>query len=435
MRFIKISFSLVFIFGIAYWGIKSQAPIIQAADYEKYLDPIFLTEAITLQDQQLDFWQNKLNTSPDNSIYQKKMASLYATRFKLTGKVDYLHESDSLYRYVHQKLPKDVGVLQALAVNSISKHAFQDAEHYIQKALAIGEKKFASTLLMTDVQMERGKFELADEYLNDIASQQHFDYHIRAVKRYDQKGDLDTAVETMERALSLAKKSNNPSLINWSLSNLGDMYGHQGRIQKSYATYLEALSYKPTDFHSLKGIAWVAYSHEKDIAVAKRILYFLKSVHPIPDYDLLLAEIAAFEGNDNFEQQHIQAFIKKAEQASYGNMYKSYLGPLHAEDPLNSKKAMQIAEAEVEERPHPMSYSLKAWVNYLQGDQEKAFSIMYNYVVGKTEEPDALYKAGIIYQANGLQREGKALLSAAYDAAYELGPVTADLIRDKLRKN
>lgn len=397
--------------------------ITNVQDYIQYLEQSLMDKAQIKNDQQITFWEEKLSRSPENHVYQKKLANLLAAKFKLSGQIQYLHQSDSLYQLVHQRFPKDVGVLHGLTANSITKHAFIDAQQYIEQAYIIGEKKFTSSLLMTDVYLERGNFNKAKVKIKDISTKQHFDYFIRLVKWNDQTGDLDKAVQNMERALQLAESSKNQTLINWSLSNLADMYGHQGRIAKSYSTYLKALKCNPVDLHALKGIAWITYSHEKNTLEAKRILTYLKKVNPLPDYDLMLSEIAAFEGNTSLEAYYLDQFLTEANRSIYGNMYNGYLCAIYAEDNNRIPIALHLAELEIEERPHPVNYSLLAWVTYLNGDNKKALDLIETYVIGKTEEPDALYRAAIIYKSNQIHKSAEQFLAEVKAAAFELGPM------------
>jgi tetratricopeptide (TPR) repeat protein len=308
-----------------------------------------------------------------------------------------------------------------LSANAITRHDCRAAEKYANEALEVGEKKFVSTLLKTDALLERGNLWDARNLMHDVASISHFDFLIRNVKLNDQSGDLDAAIKDMEAALKIAKDSGNKDLINWSLSNLADMYGHDGRITKSYKTYLEALSHNPADLHSLKGIAWIAFSHDKDTEEAKRIISFLKSIHPIPDYDLLLAEIATYEGDNQIAESYENDFLAKASRPEYGKMYQSYIGYLNE----NADEALKIAESEIENRPHPMSYNLLAWATLQKGEKQKAVDILEEYVIGQTEEPDALFYTGIILKEAGDTKQAKQFLKEALDASFELGPVAA----------
>ncbi|MEZ4934384.1 MAG: hypothetical protein R2788_19940 [Saprospiraceae bacterium] len=103
------------------------------------------------------------------------MPQLFAKRFKLTGNPQDLYLSDSLFNTINQRIPRQVGVLQSLTANAITQHAFRKAEGYITEAYNIGEKRFATSLMMVDVLLERGQMYSASQYLKDVASDSHFD--------------------------------------------------------------------------------------------------------------------------------------------------------------------------------------------------------------------------------------------------------------------
>ncbi|MEZ5040014.1 MAG: hypothetical protein R2828_08980 [Saprospiraceae bacterium] len=406
--------------------------IVQVEDIEQYLDSTHLETAQNDLQKQLDFWEEKCQAAPDNMIYQKKLASLYARNFKLSGNVFQLHQSDSILQAVNRRISGQVGVLQSLASNAITRHAFAEADAYAEQALLTEEQQFHSSLIKIDVLLERGKRQEALMLMNNLGTKTHFDYSIRMVKIQDQSGDLDSAIKEMEKATALAKASALPSMINWSLSNLADMYGHQGKIQKAYKTYLEALSYDRADLHSLKGIAWIAFSHDKNPQTAKTILHFLQSIHPIPDYELLLADIAQYENNISEAAVYTSGFIKTASQPIYGNMYKRYLCLLEA--PTDALAGLAIAKAEILERPHPMSYDLMAWASFCQGNHAEALRIVQENIVGQTEEPLALYHSALILKENGKWRMARKFLKAAQEASFELGPLIAQDIEGQLKR-
>lgn len=407
-----------------------QQKIVKASDYESYLNPNHLAEAQQVLDGEIFFWKQKLASAPNNHIYQKKIAGLFARRFKETGNIQALHLSDSLLHLVNSRIPNQVGVLHSLASNAITQHQFREAEQYLKEALKVGEKQFVSTLLLTDVQLERGQRSIAQQNLNQVTSAQHFDYLIRAMKYEDEVDNLAGAIQYMEQAAAKAEKTGNAAILNWSYSNLADMYGHAGRIKKSYQTYLKALSYNPADLHSLKGIAWVAFSHDHNTMEAKRILKNLKQMHPIPDYDLLLSEIATYEQKPQEAQTYEATFVQQASDPLYGKMYQTYLADLDAQ----SKQANIMAQAEVADRPHPVLYDLLAWTTFQSGDTKTAVDLLEKYVVDQTGEPIAAYHAGIVFKANGQKKEAKKYLKQAQEAAFELGPVLSQEVNKALRE-
>lgn len=423
----KIIFPVILLATILAFVFYSQPdrPVVDPADYGQYLSETPLQQQKEEISGEIGFWENKLVSTPGNYVFEKKLAGLFAKRFKLTGNPQDLYISDSLLTAINQRIPGQVSVLQSLAANAITQHAFINAEKYITEAYEIGEKRFVSTLILIDVLLERGNLFSAKHFLQDIASDSHFDYLIRDVKFQDQIGDLEKAIEQMETAAQKAKSSGQDELANWALSNLADMYGHDGRIRQSYNTYLKALSYNPADLHSLKGIAWIAFSRDKNTAEARRILTFLKSIHPVPDYDLLLADISLFEKDTATATLLRQSFIAEASRPMYGRMYQSYLCDLLSDTP----DALAIAKTEINERPHPMSYDLLAWAAFNNGNLREALEVTKNHVLHQTSEPVALYHAGIILKSAGEYEAAQTYLKEALDASFELGPLATGEIR------
>ena len=188
-----------------------------------------------------------------------KLAGLYASHFKISGEISDLELSDSLYHTILKANPTgSVEIYQSLAANAITQHKFRLAKEYVDKALAIKDKKAASLMMLTDVSLELGDYATARRTLQQFKNKNSFAYLIREVKLKDHEGDLEGAITSMEWAYQ--RIEGNKELAQWALSNLADMYGHAGRIPDSYETYLRALEINPHNDYALKGIAWIALS-------------------------------------------------------------------------------------------------------------------------------------------------------------------------------
>lgn len=384
--------------------------------YEEAMD-----KKIESVDKRLEFWNQKLQSNPGNTIYLQKVAALQAQKFKTTKSIELLDSSDEILASLHKRNPSDVGVIHSSIANAISRHAFQDALNLAREAIYIGEKKDQSKLLLVDVLIEQGLFIEARELLEGFPYPERFDNQIRWVKLFDAEGDLDTAVQTMEAALANANEMNQLELIVWSLGNLADMYGHQGRIEKSYSTYLQALAYDPADSHSLKGIGWIMYSHDKELEKAKNFYTDLYKVLPDPALEILLAEISEMQGDVASSITLRNKLTQEFSKASYGNMYGAFLINEYFKD--QPAKSLDIAEKDIAQREHPMSYAYLALAELGQGNSNEAEKLILEKVIGHTEEPMALYLTGFILDETGNESPALHYLEAANEASYELGPL------------
>lgn len=280
--------------------------------------------------------------------------------------------------------------------------------------------------MLFDVLMELGEYEEAESYLKLLNNTSDYNYLIRKAKWSDHTGDLTNAINYMESAKAIAESRDSKPLKIWTYSNLGDYYGHDGRIADAYKHYLMTLELQPDNTHVKKGIAWINYAYQNDASEARRILDSVMKNHKIPDYYLFLAEMAENEKDDAKAEAYTTSFINAATNEAYGKMYNAYLIEVLAEKDPN--RAMAIAEVEVTERATPETYSLLAYTRLMKGEKKQALEIIESRVKDKTSEPMATYYMALVYQANGMKKELQELKKELQEAAFELGPVLSKKI-------
>lgn len=397
-------------------------------DYNAFLE-ISNNKDLELAQADLKFWKQKLQKTPNQFPYLAKVSASQSQIFGVTGKIESLIEAEeSLLKANEAVNYTNAGYLRALAKNYISQHRFKEALKLLKKAENIGEHLESTQKMLFDVNLEIGDFETAKMYLDTFKDFSDFDYLIRLSKWSDHRGDLDGAIKYMERARDKAEYANIPSTKKWVYTNLADYYGHAGRINDSYNHYLKALEIDSQDAYSKKGIAWIVYSHEKNPEEALRILNHAIKTHESPDYYLLQADIAEYLEDSNLKNQQLALYKKAVSNTQYGDMYNKYNALLFAEDNKNKTKALEIALTEIQNRPTPQSYDLLAWSYFNLGEDKKALSIMEDYVVGKTSEPDVLYHLARIYKVNGKLNKAQELKKELNNSIFELGPLMANEI-------
>jgi tetratricopeptide (TPR) repeat protein len=409
-------------------------PITNPKDYAVYLQPTPNTRLQQI-DTELGFWKNKLAYAPGDIIAASKLGGLLTRRFTYSGDITEIHRADSLYREVNAiNHTTSSGTFRSLAANCITQHRFQQAQGYIDSALQLGDDKYLTMLMEFDIAMELGNRYRAKKALNSLAHKNNFDYLIREAKYKDQvEGDLDAAIALFEKAYDKIKDNPAPALYCWIKTNLGDFYGHANRYRESYQCYLEALKVDPHYYHALKGIAWLAFSHDKDVANARKIVAYLQQQHSIPDYELLFSQMAAAVHDSITYKQHINRFMRVAQNELYVGMYNKYLFAIEADENSNAGRCLQIAQEETAHRPTPEAFSWLAWAYCRNGELQKAMEIARIYVADKCFEPDALFYLGKIYQAGGRKDLARSYLKAAQESSYELGPVKSNQIKEALK--
>ena len=420
MKTLKILSLLVF--SILSSCTNKPSQITNTSDYEQYLN-VKENKSIDFANREISFWQTKIESYPNQAMYLGMLASNYGILFQYTGNITDLYKSEELLtKYNEAYKYSRVSTIRALARNYISQHRFKEALNLAHKALAIGEGRKETQKLLFDVQMELGNYAEALKNLDAIRNMNDFDYLIRLAKWNDHNGDLKTAITFMEKARDIAIEDDNKVLKIWSYSNLGDFYGHAGRIQESYDSYLKTLEIDPNYSYALKGIAWIVFSHERNTTEANRIITAIAKTHNTPDFYLLKSQIAQFSGNKSEEVANRNAYFAMLKKYDYGAMYNKYNVLIYADDKATASKALEIAKIEIEHRPTPDSYDLLAWSYLNLGQNKKALEIAQKHVVGKTFEPKVQYHLAMIYKSNNILQQVKPIKEELLSSTYELGP-------------
>ncbi|MEP1096246.1 MAG: hypothetical protein ABJG78_14115 [Cyclobacteriaceae bacterium] len=397
-------------------------PICNPADYE-----IFLTSPSTNTVERLkkecEFWSEKISGEPRGFLYHQKLGAAQASLFEKTGNIDFLNESAESFKVASQLVFGKHKADNLLTQSSlaIKKHNFDQANHFALKARGLATEKFAAYMMQFDSEMELGNYELAKSILDRNTNFQSFDFLVRLSKFKDHEGNLDSAIFYMEKAYQMVLREESSRAI-WATANLGDMYGHAGRVSDSYQKYLEALDQNATYDYALKGIAWIAYSADRNPKEAGRILDVLARRTGLPDNLLLLTEMADANGDKELGKEYIQSFLEEARKEKYGAMYNKYLVNLYSEEINNYDQAIELALQEVGRRSTPATNDWLAWAYYLSGQSQKALKVYLEKVEGKTYEPEVLYHMGVVYKNAGMEKQGLKLLNEALEASYELGP-------------
>jgi len=414
---------ILFLFGMVLASCNTKSLQITAAkDYDKYLN-IKDNKSKDFAQNEINFWQNKYDIAPNQISYLSLLASNYSKLFENTGDVKNLYKAEELLTKSNEAYHyTSVGTIRSLARNYISQHRFKEALVLANKAFAIGEGMKETQKLLFDVNMELGNYTEAEKNLKHLTDATDFDYLIRISKWNDHLGDLKTAITFMEKANQIALINDNKSLKIWTYSNLGDLNGHAGNIKTSYDYYLKTLAVEPNNSYALKGIAWIAFSYEKNTAEANRIIDIISKRHHTPDFYLLKAQIAEYENNISLKNENLKAYFNMLNTINYGAMYNKYNTLIYADDKATAAKALEIAKVEIDHRPTPDSYDLLAWSYYNLGDAKKALAIEQEYVIGKSFEPKLNYHLATIYKANNLQSKVAPIKKELLESTFELGP-------------
>ncbi|MGG9972162.1 hypothetical protein ACQ33O_10245 [Ferruginibacter sp. SUN002] len=400
---------------------------------EKYVDSLLQQTVIPVAYKQnaeeIKFWQQKIDPKNPGMVAELKYASSLATRFNLTGDINDIKRSDSILHTINRTFKdKEAAPYLGLIRHAILQHKFLLADSFLQQAQRIGIKPYESSTTSFDVDFELGRFYEAEQELKKITSND-YGYFFRFSKLAHYRSDVDTAISSMQKALETA--GTNLFLKQAALSNLADLYLHNGQLEKAYAYYKESIQLSSADLHSIMGIAWIALVHDKNTFLAEKLLAHvqIKTKSPEPIYKLMY--VAQAKGDSIKEMQYAKEFVLKVSDSVYGNMYNKYLIEIFTGVLNEPAKAEAIAKNELLNRSTSQTYAWYVWALFKNNRYSEAYNVFQNHVSGKPLEGLELYWMGKVMKGLNKGYNAEQFFKEANKNKYDLSPV---IIQD-LEKN
>lgn len=368
-------------------------------------------------------WNSKIQIDSTQTLALATVGDFYEKEFRRTGDPSYLKKAEKALSkaYKHEYVDK-AGMARKLGRFYITQHQFPCALEMARKAERLGSGLRETHALLFDVLMELGKDKEAKKYLDLLENQKDFGYLIRVAKWNDHVGDLATAIRFLENARDRAIERKNKDHMLWAYANLGDFYGHAGRIQEAYNSYLRTLELDPTHAHALKGIAWIAYANDGDTGEALAIIDALGERYASPDLDWLRSQMYATEGKWDISKEYFESFVQNVSQPVYKGMYHSYVAFGLLEFGQDFIRAHELAAMEVSTRTIAETQALLAYSLWKQGMGNRAVNLLDTEVWEQTGEPFALLMAARVYEDQGKLDKAQVLKKELESASFELGP-------------
>lgn len=371
-------------------------------------------------DSVLLFWKKRIQPDLPGIVSEMKYAGALSLRFHLYGDIQDIRMADSTIR----KLDADFNHREAAAElflmrNAILQHRFTEAATWLEKARNNGLKKYDALTASFDVDFELGNYFNAARSLQEL-KQNDYGYHFRCSKMDHVNGLLDSSILSMERAALSEEIS--PYLQQVALSNEGDLFIHAGNVEKAAMLYTQCLQMNAADFHSLSGLGWISLMQDHNDTLAEKIFTFIREKNKLPDALYKLYLLAEFRGDTLLEKKYAAAFVHRATDGMYGNMYNKYLIEIYTGILNYQTRAEYLAKNELENRATPQTRAWYAWTLFSNNKKDSALVYFQKNVAGRPLEGLELYWMGKLLRGMNKGYDANAYLKAAYTNKFDLGP-------------
>jgi len=379
----------------------------------------------------LEFWDKRMDSLPDNFVNGPKYAAALSAWFHISGSIHSLKKADSLVRassLAHNS--KDPDILRGIASMALLQHRFKEADSLHKLLVVLEGNTIANSFLDFDIVFERGDYAKAKNLLTVLNKDESYGYFFRRAKFEHYDGELDSSIHYMLAAAE--KAGNNKNLRQTALSNAADLSLHKGDPEAAVDLYRKSILIDPSDLHSITGLGWIALVHDKNDSLAEKIFRFVKNKTESPDILLKLMQLAEARGDISHQKKYAVEFEQIASRAEYGAMYTKYLIDLYTGLLHEPAKALPLAEAETFNRPTPQAYAWYAWSWFKAKQADKANEIYKGFVSQKPLEAMELYYMGMMMKEMGKGYNAKQFFKAAWKNKYDLSPAKQNIVKENL---
>lgn len=354
----------------------------------------------------------RLDAAPDDARAMAGLAAAYLFRVRETADPSYYAKAGMLLGRATALAPNDADVAVTAGSLALSRHDFAGGLRWAQVAARVAPDRPAVYGLMTDAQVELGRYDEAIasaqrmvDLRPDLASLSRVSY-VRELH-----GDLDGAIDAMRRAVEAGAPRTEATA--WTEVQLGHLLFAKNDLAGADEAYARSLQRVDSYVYGIAGRARVRAARG-DLAGAAMLYEDAAKRLPVPDVVSALGDVYARMGDTaRAQQQFVLVAAMQKLLAANGVRNDIDLALFDLDHGIPNAVARSAAAAEYVVRPSTYVAMILAWAEYKDGETTAAMRHMNEALRLGWRDPLTLYRAGVIADATGDHVRAASLLRAS----------------------
>jgi tetratricopeptide (TPR) repeat protein len=233
--------------------------------------------------------------------------------------------------------------------------------------------------------------------------------YARASYGFEIKGDLDGALEWMQRA-SEGTTPNDLESQAWHFAQIGSLLAQKGRLVEAKLNFDHAGATFPDHPMAIAGLARIKVA-DGDLASARQMLQGELARVPTPDLAATIGDLSLAMG-DEADAERYFAMSEQIERAAWGNGVRQpqVLARFLAEHDRNLPEAVALAEEAARSRTDIFTMDTLSWAYFRSGRLEEAKKASASALRTGSRDARLLYHAAEIQAASGDLAEARRTL-------------------------
>ncbi|HTA67017.1 MAG TPA: tetratricopeptide repeat protein [Bryobacteraceae bacterium] len=389
-------FSYVFLLsGISAWAQSTADGIVGALSDRALAEHV----AMLKTDDRIAMYSAIASAKPsDTAHYQVLLASTYAQKTRETTDYSYLDHAVSILESVLSSDSSNYEALRLLTVTQLERHLFATAVDSSQRLIKINAADPWNWGTLGDAYIEMGEYgRAAEAYQKMVALRPDLASYNRAAHFHFLYNDVPGAIAIMKKAIEAGSSS--PENVAWCMVDLGNIYFKSGQLALAQQSFADALRTFKNYHPAYAGLGRVLAA-SGEIAGAISNYHRAQEITPLPDYAAALFDLYKKSGQDALaaRQMDLLDLIDKVSIAN-GERANRNLVLAFADHDVKLRRALELAQGELEFRRDVYSYDALAWALYKNNRVIEAKQYMEKALLLKTPEPAFRLHSEIIMRA------------------------------------
>ncbi|NJL87616.1 MAG: hypothetical protein HC886_19165 [Leptolyngbyaceae cyanobacterium SM1_1_3] len=368
------------------------------------------TDAIKVLEQELAFYQNRVQQSPNDGLDQAALASTYLRFAKATGEANWYLLAEQAAERSLANLPfNNAGAVLALARVAEATHDFDRSIKLSQQVLETNPSHEEAQALLVTAYLGKGQvaeaFEGADRLVQQIPTLGT--YTLRALTNVA-KGDNAAAERDFAKALAV-EEPNQVGSSAWLRTLMGRFYASRGQLALAEDYYHEALRLIPNYPLAMIQLAQLETRQGHYRAAENRYSKILinQGAANILDHSALqgLAQIKLLKGDrtaaETLWQQAETVFRQHQSLGSFGHRRELVRLLLNRGLSSDLPEALELMAAEIKMRQDAETLDTYAWALSRLNRWEEAQTALQTAIAKGTRSAVIFYRLGLVEQHLG----------------------------------
>lgn len=367
--------------------------------------------------------QTHLRSQPKDAESWATLGIAYVEQARITGDPGYYDKADKVLATAFDRQPEDNDAAAAgMGALAAARHDFTAALSWADKALAVNPYNSKALGVRTDALTELGRYEEAQQAAQRAdQTRPGLSTFTRLAYQAELRGQIDTAAELLERALS---STTVPADVSFVRLQLGELARNRGAYDQAARHYAAAVKADPSNVAAIAGQARVAVAQGKRSA-AVDLFSGVVAQRPEPQYLIEFGDLLTSLGRKPEAQAQYATVDTWRRLAAAGGVRTDLEMALFEADHGDPGRAVEQARAEWQRRHSIHVADALAWSLHRAGNDREALTYARQAAATGYRNATFAYHRGMIENALGLTAEARTSLRSALDLDPHFSPLHA----------